>query len=558
MSFSSERSSAERTPVQAPGAASERMPMAQDIQRSQKNISKLCEIIASLPNLEEELAAQKISLTLFGNLQKLANIRIAEKDWGKWQETVQKLSSRLSNIARKTPEGRLHTLREWHRLDEIEACDAEAVRLLSPNIFSKEERIDIRMKLHTLANGKLLRSKVLGDEVGSTNAPSRYHLDNEDGTALIAYAKSRLQEGAFKLERDEITTPTGEKTSAWNVYQQTFDPKTNVFDWKKEEALSKEDTIRELFRIVTSEQFQEAVRAHIAEKTGATPDTVPYTTNEFNARIGILPGEMTVREWAVSRLDLLLGLKLVPLTVIRPDANGDDIASVQESVASTDPQEPAREITSLESLAMFQNPPSEWTKLFPHLQDDADEESDPFKKEPVRSIVRAGALAFLVGDLDGIERNCMIDPVTGKVSKIDNGLGLGLVTGEQIECKIPQTRGSKKMVDIQHGDRLRSVPLELMMQHGLMIDEEARTHLEQLYTKLQAPGRERTHVLKILSVLFDTYGKKMTEHQFNGFMERLEQIVRYGRPVGLVKGVDYMNELEQVVAYQKRHARQAA
>lgn len=364
------------------------------------------------------------------------------------------------------------------------------------------------------------------------------------------------------MDEEEEVDEDGNVTKRWHVFRQVFDAQTDTFEWQKDDLSSfvpspeYADGVKELFRQLTSEGFREAVRGVLAKELGVSPEDVPYNNEEFNARAGVMPGEMTKREWAVSRFDLLLGMKLVPLTVIRPEAWFQDIASVQEAVPSTDQKFPSRELTMQEAAQMFERPPEEWADIFPDVGSDKAPSisQDRLKEEPVRSMVRMGVFAHLMGDLDGIEVNCMFDPVAKRFMKIDNGLALGVVTGKEIQFKIPRSRNVKKLVDANYIEAARSVPLELIMKHGLTLDEEAQTYLEGLYDRLQRNTLERKQTRDVLGVIFAEYGEKMIEHQFQTFMARLENVVRHGRPAGLEKFIDYKPELEQAYMLERAGA----
>lgn len=533
-------------------SAEERVLFPEDILASRREVRRLCRSFTTLHIPSEILAPYKISPELFEKIKHLAEGAFTAQGWESWRGIADKILPIFSRLVQEYEGIRRAELNKWHNLEAVAACDAQAIRLLSPDIFSAPERVDIRMKLATLSSGAQLERKVLGD-AQSTNAPSRVRLDTEDGGSLTAYVKSRLKEAAFKMDVEEERDHEGNVTKHWHVFRQIFDANTNTFEWQKDDLRSfvpsaeYAESVKELFRQLTSEEFREAVCGVLAKELEISPQDVPYNNEEFNARAGVLPGEMTKREWAVSRFDLLLGMKLVPLTVIRPESGFQDIASVQEAVPSTDERFPSRELTAQEAAQMFELPPEVWADIFPTVDSEKAPSFSPdrLKEEPVRSMVRMGIFAYLMGDLDGIERNCLFDPVSKTFKKIDNGLALGVVTGKTISFDIPQRRGSRKMVETNYVEAVRSVPLELVMRHGLMLDEEAQAYLQGLYERLEKNSLERKQVKDILGVIFAQYGQKMIEYQFKGFMNRLENVVRHGRPVGLQKHIDYMPELEQ-------------
>jgi hypothetical protein len=173
--------------------------------------------------------------------------------------------------------------------------------------------------------------------------------------------------------------------------------------------------------------------------------------------------------------------------------------------------------------------------------------------EPQKSITRAGIMAYLMGDLDGIEQNCMFDPVSKKMSRIDGGLSWGVLTGKTVTFEIPANPWTTKTIEISHKEQIRSVPLELVMHHGLKLDEEARAYFQQLFPLLKKEGsKERTHLQTVFDLTFRLYGKKMAKKQMEDFLNRLEDVVQNGRPTTIKKNEDYIPELE--AAYLERNA----
>lgn len=464
---------------------------------------------------------------------------------------IQPLEQMLDEAKQVVQQDRLPRLEKWHLLAEIAACDAQALELL-PKTFSLRERIDTRVKLEGLMTGEEVGREYLGS-AGSTNAPSKRRLKTENGQSIIVYAKERLKEAAFKM--DKVVDKDGDER--WNIYQQVYNPTSDEFDWQVFDPRSIDDndeyeaSVRELFRQLTSESFGAAVRAHLAKEMDLSAEEVIYDNETVNARAGVLPGEMTIREWANSRLDLLLGMGTFPLTAIRPEPNGHDIASIQEEVVTQDPQRRAEKLTIKQAAQLFETPPSEWGSIFPG--------NDNAPGEPAKSITRAGIMAQLMGDLDGIEQNCMMDPVSKKISRIDEGLSLGLLTGKTITFEIPVNRWSAKTIEVSYSEPIRSIPLELVMHHGLTLDKEAHEYLKTLYASFQQKtGKESEYLNSIFGLTFRGQGKKVAKKQTEKFLERLKEIVDHGRPMKLRKGSDYVPSLETESLKRKAHQKPAA
>lgn len=157
-----------------------RVLSAEDILASKQEVQHLYGAFSMLRIPVEALASYGVSSELFEKIKLLAEGDLTPKDWESWLVVAGKIQPIFSRLVEKYSEIRQAELNKWHGLEAVAACDAQAVELLSPAIFSASERVDIRMNLHTLSSGTLLDRKVLGN-AQSTNAPSRVQLDTEDG-----------------------------------------------------------------------------------------------------------------------------------------------------------------------------------------------------------------------------------------------------------------------------------------------------------------------------------------------------------------------------------------
>ncbi len=355
------------------------------------------------------------------------------------------------------------------------------------------------------------------------------------------------------------------------VLQQKFNKETNEFYWEEidpytllpsgsveddaEQAKKDVESYIRNFQNLTSPALGESVRNVLAKKLGVSPDQINYSNEEVNARIGILPGEMMVREWAMSRIDLLLKFGLVPLTVIRPEKDGHDVASVQEGVTSTIGRFPAREWLDDEGIAFFQTDPNKWAEIVDRQTVDKEGRSrfEVANNEPVQSLMRAAVLAYLTGEMDGIMRNHIIDPVTKKLSKIDSGLSQGVVTGEWLDMGFKMLNpATGQMEDAVRIEKIRSMPLEIALKQGLELDEEARDHMTELYKDLRKPdSKQRKYLLSVMEIVFHRYGKIMAEKKLEEFLFKMADIVWHGRPTQLEKDVHYSIEIEEKLEREK-------
>lgn len=433
--------------------------------------------------------------------------------------------------------------------------------------------LSFEKKLEVLKTGEELGRKILGED--STNAPTRRFLKRDENTNMVAYGKERFQEAAFKVEDAQMVGVGGEIINYVAVKQQRYNKETNEFYWEEIDPYSllpsgweedQEQAKRDVdgyvanFKNLTSPELGESVRELIAKKLGTSPDEVDYSNEEINARIGVLPGEMMVREWAMSRIDMLLKFGLVPLTVIRPEKDGHDVASVQEGVVSTDGRFPAREWLEDEGIEFFQTDPAKWSEIIDRQTLDAEGKPrfEVVNNEPAQSLMRAAVLAYLTGEMDGIMRNHIIDPVTKKLSKIDSGLSQGVATGEWLKLGYQiQDPATGEMVDAYHIEKIRSMPLEIALKQGLELDQDARDYMTELYKELRRPdSKQRRYLLSVMEIVFKRYGKRMAEQKLEEFLYKMSDIVLNGRPTQLDKDVHYSIEIEERLEREKRRRAQ--
>lgn len=425
--------------------------------------------------------------------------------------------------------------------------------------MSIEKRLEIRKKRDVLKKGTRL-SKEYRAAKDSTNAPAFCEFESEDGERMGGVSKESLREGALAFVLD----PNG----LLRLSSKIADPIKGEYSWKEfdynginkntKEGTEAIERINEWIGFLSGQMLQDAVKNLLSKEAGVPPEKIAYDNAAANARVGILPGESTIREVAQSWIDMLLDFEVVPMTVMRPEEDGTDVASVQENVTYHERVDGehspriAHQLMNIETDWFFDEPPDRWGAILEaqdpevSIQGDLDWAS----KDPARSLTRAGVLAFLMGDLDGIERNIMFHPVTGRVWKIDNGLSLGVVTGKELPG-ITNPGDDRPWKEVA-----KSVPLELMIRHGLELDDEARENVKRLHAEMQS--KESKHYACIKSMfrhIFLSYGDVIADNRFQEFLERLEMIAAYGKPVGLDKWDQYIpliengfTEVEQGVA----------
>lgn len=445
---------------------------------------------------------------------------------------------------------RVKRVREQHSLDELDHLDELTLELL-PSSYDVNDRLAIRKHLEILRHGqeRFRKEKKDGD---STNAPSLRVFEGESGECKSAFCKESLKEAALALSNTD-GDPGDERTGA---FQRVFDKDAGVFKWEpaKLEEMIPEQAIPAFKRrvaAVTSEAFREQVKEYLAKKIGVTPKEVVYDNQVFNARAGVAPGESVIREVVQSRFDMLLGFGVVPLTVARIEVDGHDIASVQADVRADDMAGiKGRQLDDEEANQLFENSPETWFQIF-------NKEKGAEDGEPKKSLARAGALAFLMGDLDGIERNIMLDPETGRVWKIDNGLSLGLVTNKFFDVDVAPERGGNKNGKLTCAEMVKSVPLEIMMKHRLILDPEAHKMVVALHNELKdRKSKKRECIEGLFHLVFKKQGEHMVKYQMEEFLKRLRVLAVHGYPANLRKNIDYYAIIEE--GLKQGAAKQAA
>lgn len=372
--------------------------------------------------------------------------------------------------------------------------------------------------IETLSLGKELDKKFLGDrELGVNQTTVRTFDGHPPRKAFVKTSHGEAQH-----------SKNGPLT--WNE---------NKLDFIEDPSDKHNEYLRQHFSHQAKPAIAKAIRASLAEKYGIKPEDVPYSTERFGYRVDVPPGESAIREYAVSRMDLLLGFDTVPLTILRTEQDDEtDLCSVQERVASSRPDVPPRSLYKQESDILFDAPPSEWTKRLHErflqniheergaktsddgVEDLSDSAELVDEGEPQRSLMRIAALDYLVGSSDRHYGNILFDPASKKFHAIDNGLSFGMGRGADM---------SKLDENIQSFMHLRSLPIELTMRHTHMIlDEEAREQVRHLYQELQTSGVASSITKRLFRMLFPKEPIARVEEQ--GFMVRLRILAETGRP----------------------------
>jgi len=344
------------------------------------------------------------------------------------------------------------------------------------------------------------------DRIESVGQPGMNSIERHVFGEQAAYVKGQTGEALFKLK--EGTTSIVLK-----------------YEWNDKRKQWVEGDVADLnlsavaFIAETDERRDHYVH-EVADYYGIDPSEVTLLKPKgIPLRIGIEAGRGPVNEYGVSRVDQLLGFDVVPLTVIRQSADGTDLLSVQEAVASADTAKPARELMPEDFAELLRLGPAH---------------------PAAKSLMRIAALHELVGASDGHTGNVLYDPTAQRFWAIDNGLSFGLsrITSDGREEPL---------------DHLISIPIEVINKFPQWkLDDETVENLQRIYDSLVAYSAlrrretetlEEVHGLELekvkkgkearfLSDLFKLIYShdKIADKELGSFLVRLKKIITNKRP----------------------------
>lgn len=369
-------------------------------------------------------------------------------------------------------------------------------------------------------------------------------------------------EGINAISRVKFEVKGGEPEVGWmkEEFGETYFAKDGAkkrWDYRKggfEVADPEVDhEVAQLMAVWSSDAFRSGFEAEWAKEHGVTPEKAKeilsstFDEEVFTARIDINPRSMAAREAVMYRMGLLTGLANVPPTVerIQPKMVEDEMmgsratytsASIQEQVPSTsdEKEKRSRNLSVEEMKTLLTVPESEWGEIIPGMN------METFNKR----MTELACMDWLMGSLDRHHENFFIDPVSGEVHAIDNGLhsGRGRKADGSI-IRMPGSEAKKKTMstDVTLGMRqLRSVPLEILGNNpGMTLSNETRQNLQNLYDRFFSsdellPGTnsgsaEKLAIEKQFMVLFPDSPQEAA-HQMIGFINRLKTLAETGRP----------------------------
>lgn len=393
---------------------------------------------------------------------------------------------------------------ETERLQRmVDETDAAFFGMLkSRGVESLEQLIDTIDTIETLRYGKELSRKMVGVE-GALNVNAVTRRTYEGTPPRTAYVKAESGESSYGA--NEAGSAWVKKTRRWNEDSRQFSTIETDLDDADRQILG--------FMVKNQQKFRE----DIAKYYGVAADELPIKPNEFSYRIGVESGTGHLREYATSRISELFNLHAVPLTAVRTETDRSELASVQEAVKATDPENPPRPMDK---------------ELFDELV--AQGPQHPGAK----SLMNIACLDYLIRNLDRHHENILYDPESKAFQGIDHGLAFGLSATEQLTDTDNQPVG---------WDRIRSVPLEIIQKYpDWTLDEETRGSLKKVfdaivdYTKrretrtgAEAPSpTTEGFEAKFLTKLFRTVYKneQIASKEINAFALRLKTLIEKGRP----------------------------
>lgn len=371
---------------------------------------------------------------------------------------------------------------------------SELDRELFGSILAAEAPAEALEKIETVESltfGKEIDRKDVGEP--GINAITRRVYEGDP--PRIAYVKPQSGEARFVYH--EQRRAVYQLTDVWDDAEQKFI--TNRKPLPKGEGASLELELKK----------RAAYKERIAQHYGIPVEEVPLSDTEVTARSSVDVGKGAIREYIASRVNELLRLDVIPMTVLRAEKGNVDLSSVQESVKSSDSENPARPPTD-EELA-------EILKL-------------GSAHPSARSLMRIACLDHLIKATDRHAKNILIDPVTRQTQGIDNGYSMGLSEGAT-------------------GFPLISVALEAVQDHAdWKLDDEALATMFELYESVKEYLREREEdvskrrfgtgkEIKYLTGLFRLlYGsEQIAKKEALDFMVRLKEIIDLGRPPQMSK-----------------------
>lgn len=430
-------------------------------------------------------------------------------------------------------------------MDELEKFQKREERLSNVDTFLVEVKLDHFPKERFARDKKVMK---VFQETHASKAKKEVPAGHAEGINVISRVKFTTEGG--KTETGWMKEEVGEAYFAKDGTKKRWDFRKGAYEVADPEI---DKDLQRLMEVWSSDSFRTGFEAEWAKEHGVTPEEAraalasTFDEEVFCARMDVNPRSMAAREAVMYRMGLLTGLANVPPTVeriqskmVEDEVIGSHIAytsaSIQEQVpsSSSDPEKAARNLSVEEMKVLLTVDESQWGEVIPGMN------METFKNR----MTELACMDWLMGSLDRHEGNFFIDPVSGEVTAIDNGLhsGRGRKADGSI-IRMPGSEGKKKTMssDQTLGMRqLRSVPLEILANNsGMRLSDEKRQNLQNLYDRIYSndeliPGSntgsaEKLAIEKQFQILFPDSAKE-AGHQMMGYISRLKTLIDTGRP----------------------------
>jgi hypothetical protein len=233
-------------------------------------------------------------------------------------------------------------------------------------------------------------------------------------------------------------------------------------------------------------------------------------------RRGIQTGQGVLREYAVNRIDKLLGFNLVPETVLRPVNDGTDVASVQLEVkpkaGETGPgfltEETYRELVRLGP----EHPMADW------VMESAIEQFVVWSEDAHPKNVKHGENI----DLGLSDENGPLSPMRSVFMEIIQQHPDWKASPKTV-AKMEKLFSSTKEYLTLREERKAAVAKGLPSTESAAIDEE---HAAQI--RKEAGGKEIKHVTELLRMLYGN--EKIAQKEAISIFSRIREVIKNGRP----------------------------
>ena len=221
--------------------------------------------------------------------------------------------------------------REHKTVATARALDVELLRSMATQSKDLAATLERIRSVESLTLGHEMEKKSLG-QLGVNEITRRQYEGDPPRTAYV------------KNVRGETHYSNKGKAMRW-------DDKTLAF--QEDEKTVVDDSVKAYASLISRGPMMNRIKTALAEKYHLKPEEVPYDSQEIEPRLGFPTGESAVREYAISRLDMMMGLDTVPTTVLRNEHNDGGLCSVQEAATSRDKRFPCREMYKEEVDILF-------------------------------------------------------------------------------------------------------------------------------------------------------------------------------------------------------------